>query len=497
MNPTDNARLARELFTPISESFARYNQARLALAAREDNRRREDGLANLRRMAEVKDASARAELQRELASLQRETALDVERSRADRDDRRLESIRLREDQKLAEAEGKALRASVRRAYADYTSAGGEKPLKEFGPEDSPDTFSRLQAEIGEIQRLSMTKRFRLAADMLREREAALESSLSPGEDDLAAARHAAMESIDFTRHKDAYEYYASQLQRKGITTAMAIDATLKRFPEIAPTYTASLTGQLSNLRITKARSPEYSREAQSIAAERAHLTRSAIESPFGVEALSNLRNPDTPPASGGKNAPQLRAGVPPPVAAIPTADFGVSLNTPDEPNDAADAVAGASRADAPAPWKPLALLALNADRVIPAARSVIPKLTSLLTRGGALAAGAVPAVRAGATGYLVGDTINTLPQYFGGRQLTDYGVDAVMGQYGDWIEAANNETEMQISRIEQALASIPQGSRYEAPLRQRLYELQFKLPRAKRPSDADLLNLRPLATASP
>jgi len=98
---------------------------------------------------------------------------------------------------------------------------------------------------------------------------------------------------------------------------------------------------------------------------------------------------------------------------------------------------------------------------------------------------------------VVGDTINTLPQYFGGRQLTDYGVDAVMGQYGDWIEAANNETEMQISRIEQALASIPQGSRYEAPLRQRLYELQFKLPRAKRPSYADLLNLRPLATASP
>lgn len=286
-----NAALADSLFANLRDSGRRYLDTQGAIAQREAAMRRENELANLRRIQQVQDQQADANLRRELTAEQIKGQQTIEESRAKRDDSKAEA-----------AEKRAQVAAVRAAYARYQEAGGDEPIEKFGPLDAEGTFFAIQKAMGE--RVSETQRtqFRELANLLRDEGDSLVSSARTTPQELEALRSTALLTLDST-HKDAAKHYNKVAAKSG--EQVALNDLAEKFPAAYRSIQMQVTAGARAIEAEKAKSPDFIRNLQAWQQKQSSAMRSALESPYGSEFFNNLRpqREEAPAKAGAPAAP--------------------------------------------------------------------------------------------------------------------------------------------------------------------------------------------------
>lgn len=278
--PIQNAQFAQSLFDPMRQTVNSLMQSRLAIAQRNDQIARQTQLANLRRMQEIEDQKAKADLSTKLTNLQIAGQKDIESLRASRDDAKAS----------ADAKKRVTRA-VREAFAKYQEIGGTKKIADFGALDDEATYYAIAAEAGALAKQQQGEQLTQYATMLRKREQELGQMLNPTPEDISSARDAAVSSLSLDdRFKDAAEIYSELVGSKGADVAMA--AANQKQPGFASALSSAVRQQLTAARDVKAKSPEFIKSLQSYQSDRAAATKVAAESPFGMQFFSALNTPE-------------------------------------------------------------------------------------------------------------------------------------------------------------------------------------------------------------
>ena len=293
MSAIQNYQFAQSLFDPTRQSVGRFLDTQATIAQQAQQLRRQKEMMNLKRLQELEDQATEAGLRTHLANIAVQGQKDVESSRAARDDARFASAMSREDAKATEAERKANIAQVKAAYAKYQAAGGTEKIASFGPEDSPDTFYKIQEALGTRVGENERTQFGTLANLLREREQEIVAITMPTEDEVSALTDQAIQNMALVDGmEDAVKMY-NKLAAK-LDPATAIDQVSLKYPAFARALKTQVTASVSALRAEKAKSPEFIRNLQGYQAERSAVTKAALESPFGSAFFEGLK---TPPAA--------------------------------------------------------------------------------------------------------------------------------------------------------------------------------------------------------
>ncbi len=290
-----NLQLAQSLFDPLRQSFSRHLDTQLTAAERAAQERRQTMLANLKRSHEIEDRDAESSARERLANLSIAAQKEIEESRGRRDQVKFDAALSREDARAYEAERKARVAATRDAYAKYQAAGGTQKLEAFGPEDSSDTFYKIQEALGESVASRARSQFGALGNLMRERERELTAMTDLAPQEIAELGAAAIVSLASTNadHAKAAEFYHDRAKVVGPDDALIL--TRRKYPS----FSAALDGELATsklqLRRAKAESPIFVRSLQAYQADRAAITKAALESPYGSAFLDNLKDPTVQP----------------------------------------------------------------------------------------------------------------------------------------------------------------------------------------------------------
>jgi hypothetical protein len=299
----ENLQLAQSLFNPVRQSVGRYLDTQASIAQQAQQAKRQREMMNLKRLQELEDQAAEANLRTRLTSMTVQGQKDIEASRASRDDARFNAAQTREDAKAAEAEKKANIAAVKAAYAKYQAAGGTEKIDVFGKEDDPNTYYKIQEATGDVVGKREKAQFGQMANLLASREKELSAMVNPTDDEVAAITDQTIQNLALDENlSDAVEMY-TKLSTK-IDPAVAIDRVAMKYPAFARAVKTGVTAGISALRAEKAKSPEFIRNLQGYQAEKATITKAALDSPHGIgffEALKTIGSQTETPAKA-KNA---------------------------------------------------------------------------------------------------------------------------------------------------------------------------------------------------
>lgn len=306
----ENAQLADSLFANLRGSVGRYldTQSSIAQQARRERLQRE--MMNLKRAQELEDQRSEAAMRERLANIAVGGQERIEASRATRDDERIKAAQERDDAKAAEAERKARIAAVKAAFAKYQAAGGDKKIKDFGPEDGEETYYAIVADMGEVEKNNRRAAFRVMAETLKSQERALAASVEPDEKEIASITQGAIQSVAAIdpQFKSAVEFYDKAAAKRDPAAALA--ATRVRFPA----FSAALDGQIrvgiNASKAEKVKSPEFIKAFQSLNVIKEKAAGEAIKDPANSSEFWNaLIDPQKIAApSGTADLSKVQAG---------------------------------------------------------------------------------------------------------------------------------------------------------------------------------------------
>lgn len=484
----ENISILQSIFAPATNALSDYNRGRLALAQ-----------SNVRRAQELQDQQAAETLKRDLTTAQiaaddRRTQMYLDRQEtanmaaAAREQERISAAQSALDDRQKAEEAKATRAAVRAAYAKYKGAGGKKNLTDFGAEDSANTLYSIQDELGPLVRTNSLDAFTAQAGILRTMEDRLGAlgSLSPAEQ--SAARGAALQALAFdNRFADGAEAYARQVGH-GISHELAMSSLKRSHPETASALATVVAEELARRASEKTNSKDYLLAERQVGDLRAGLLRFAQDKELPPSALEVLYRANAPAPAIERSA--VRDSIDSSLQALREIGRTAAHGDPVLSDIRSDAPAGApTPSNQPSssngvPWQPLALAAMYPGKAAGLLSGGMGGALRALLTAGRTVGQAVPLVRAGATGYLAGDALNSAPTWFGGKRITDYGVDASMGTYDDWRSEGDDAILREAGRMRNLLATFAPESPTRTYAQRRLGELQFQLPYRKRDTGA-------------
>jgi len=291
--PESNLQLANLLFAPLREGAGRYMDAQVQIAARDAQERKQREMMNLRRMQEIQDQQATAELNMNLANLRAKTEKDIAADRLATEGARIKASEDRMNTQLTADEKKRLRENMHQAFAAYKGIGGTKKIEEFGPLDDINTLFAIDSAVGEKKNELLMGEAQMSAKLLAQRNQALEEMTKLGDEEKVGIAIEAVGSLG-KEHDDAKDIFLGTLASKGGTIETALQNVATAEPGSLPYLKNALNRGFEGARALKISSPEYVKAAQDTISLRDNALKRVGESPqASTYLLQNLLNPES------------------------------------------------------------------------------------------------------------------------------------------------------------------------------------------------------------